>query len=111
MLVCKERPATIPPLDAIGLDPVDHTHAISRGGSGHHCPSIAVPPSHRASVGLGFTLSALGKFISANNLFSMGTGGTERPFKSTRIHRSRLSDKMMMASRTLRVIQSSMGGC
>ena len=110
MLVCKERPATLPPLDAIGLDPVDHTHAISRGGSGHHHPSIAVPPSRRASVGLGFTLSALGK-SSANNLFSMGTGGTERPFKSTRIHRSRLSDKMMMASRTLRVNQSSVGGC
>ena len=34
MSVCKERPATLPPLDAIGLEPVDHSHAMSRGGSG-----------------------------------------------------------------------------
>jgi translation initiation factor 4G len=37
MSVCKERPATLPPLDAIGLEPVvDHTHPMSRGASGHH---------------------------------------------------------------------------
>ena len=75
MLVCKERPATLPPLDAIGLQLVDHTHAMSRGGSGHHCPSSAVPPSRQASIGLGFTPSALGK-SGANNLFSMGNFGT-----------------------------------
>ena len=28
------RPATLPPLDLIGLEPVDHSHAMSRGGSG-----------------------------------------------------------------------------
>jgi translation initiation factor 4G len=60
MLVCKERPASLPPLDAIGLEPVDHTHAMSRGGSGHHRPSSAVPPSHHG----------------ANNLFSMGNFAT-----------------------------------
>jgi translation initiation factor 4G len=70
MSVCKERPATLPPLDAIGLEPVDHTHAMSRGGSGHHRPSSAVPPSRQASISLGFT-PALAKF-GANNLFSMG---------------------------------------
>jgi translation initiation factor 4G len=52
MSVCKERPATLPPLDAIGLEPVDHTHAMSRGGSGHR-PSGALPPLRQASVGLG----------------------------------------------------------
>ena len=72
MSVCKERPATLPPLDAIGLKPVDHTHAKSRGGSSH-CPSGAVPPSGQASVSLGFT--ALGK-PGANNLFSMGNLAT-----------------------------------
>ena len=71
MSVCKERPATLPPLDAIGLEPVDHTHAMPRGGSGHHRPSNALPPSRQASVGLG---SALGK-SGANNLFSMGNFG------------------------------------
>ena len=75
MSVCKERPATLPPLDAIGLEPVDHTHTMSRGGSGHHRPSNAVPPSRQASIGLGFTPSALGK-SGANNLFSMGNFGT-----------------------------------
>jgi translation initiation factor 4G len=58
-----------------GLEPVDHTHAKSRGGSGHHRPSSAVPPSRQASIGLGFTPSALGK-SGANNLFSMGNFGT-----------------------------------
>ena len=75
MSVCKERPATLPPLDAIGLEPVDHTHAMSRGGSGHHRSSSAVPPSRQASIGLGFTPSTLGK-SGANNLFSMGNFGT-----------------------------------
>jgi translation initiation factor 4G len=82
MSVCRERPATLPPLDAIGLEPVDHTHAMSRGGSGHHRPSTrsAIPPSRQpeASVGLGFTEftpSALGK-SGANNLFSMGNFAT-----------------------------------
>src|ERR1700734_2182768 len=36
MSVCKERPATLPPLDAIGLEPVKHTHPMTRGGSGQH---------------------------------------------------------------------------
>ena len=75
MSVCEERPATLPPLDAIGLEPVDHTHPMSRGGSGHHRPSNALPPSRQASIGLGFTPSALGK-SGANNLFSMGNFGT-----------------------------------
>ena len=75
MSVCKERPATLPPLDAIGLEPVNHAHAMTRGGSGHHRPSSAVPPSRQASIGLGFNPSALGK-PGANNLFSMGNFGT-----------------------------------
>ena len=77
MLVCKKRPATLPPhaLDTIGLKPVDHTHAKSRGGIGHHPPSSAVLPSRQALVGLGFTPSALGK-SGANNLFSMGNFAT-----------------------------------
>ena len=77
MSVCKERPAILsPPLDAIGLEPVDHTHAMSRGGSGHRRPSSALPPSRQASIGLlGFTPSALGK-SGAKNLFSMSNLST-----------------------------------
>ena len=73
MSVCKEKPATLPPLDAIGLEPlVDHAHAMSRGGSGRR-PSGAAPPSRQASIGLGFNPSVLGK-PGAN--FSMGNFGT-----------------------------------
>jgi hypothetical protein len=60
MLVFKERPATLPPL---GLESVDRTHAMSRGRSGHHRLSSAVPPWRKASVGLGFTPSALGNLV------------------------------------------------
>ena len=74
MSVCKERPATLPPLDAIGLKPIDHTHTMTRGGLGHHRPLSAVPPSRQASIGLRFTPSALGK-PGANNLFRMGNFG------------------------------------
>ena len=74
MSFCKERPATLPPLDAIGLEPVDHTHAKPRGGLGHR-PSGAVAPSRQAPIGLGFTPPALVK-PDDNNLFSMGRFAT-----------------------------------
>ena len=74
MSVCKERPATLPPLDAIGLEPVDHVHMMARGGSGSRRASGAVPPSRQASIGLGFTPSSLGK--PGANSFSMGNFGT-----------------------------------
>ena len=85
MPVCKERPATLPPLDAIGLEPVDRTHAMSRGGSGHRFPD-AVPPSHQASVGLGFTPSAPVSWAQYSNQSSTmqrtaTQGGTGTPLK------------------------------
>jgi translation initiation factor 4G len=81
MSVCKEKPPTLPPLDSIGL--------MSRGGSGHRY-SGALPPSCQASVGLGFTPSALGN-SGANNLFSMGNfatmGTSNRPSTMQRNNR------------------------
>src|ERR1700678_3890253 len=74
MSVCKEKPATLPPRDAIGLEPVDHSHAMIRGGSGRRA-SGAVPTSRQASIGLGFNPSALGK-PGAGNMFSMGNFAT-----------------------------------
>ena len=54
-----ERLAALPPLDAIGVEPIDHTHAMFQGGSGHHRPSSAVPPSCQASVDLAWWIYML----------------------------------------------------
>ena len=63
MSICKEKPATLPPLDAIGIEPLDHSSLhLMRGGSGRHrTSSTALPPSQQASIGLGFAPSTMGK--------------------------------------------------
>ena len=72
MSVCKEKPDNLPNLEAIGLEPVDQSHSMGRGGSGRRGVSGAMgPPSattRQASVGLG--LGPLNGKIGAN--FSMG---------------------------------------
>jgi translation initiation factor 4G len=82
MSVCKERPETLPPLDTIGLEPVDQSLSLTRGGSGRHRqssnPNIA-PPSNRALIGLGFGNTAgLGKSgpggSGGPNVFGSGMG-------------------------------------
>ena len=73
MGVCTQKPDMLPPLDAIGLEPLDQASlGMTRGGSGRHRQgSGAIAPSRQASVGLGFgPSSGLGKSSSAN--FSMG---------------------------------------
>ncbi|KAL7277802.1 hypothetical protein ACG7TL_008746 [Trametes sanguinea] len=75
MAICKEKPDSLPPLDAIGLEPVDQ-FAITRGGShGSHIrrSSSAMPPPssntpRQASVGLG--ISGFNK--PSVNPFNMG---------------------------------------
>ncbi|KDR75692.1 hypothetical protein GALMADRAFT_248310 [Galerina marginata CBS 339.88] len=76
MSICKEKPAMLPPLDAIGLEPADQSaHGITRGGSGRHRQgSGAAPPSRQGSIGLGFSPATFGK--GAINPFSMGNFGT-----------------------------------
>src|ERR1700723_334432 len=75
MLICREKPDMLPPLDAIGLEPADQHYPMSRGGSGSRRPnSTMAPPNIRqASIGLG-----LGSFSKSNtsNPFSMGNFGT-----------------------------------
>ncbi|CDO68855.1 hypothetical protein BN946_scf185035.g8 [Trametes cinnabarina] len=76
MAICKEKPDSLPPLDAIGLEPVDQSFAITRGGSHGHGrrPSAAAmpPPSstnpRQASIGLG--ISGFNK--PSVNPFTMG---------------------------------------
>ncbi|KAI0090705.1 hypothetical protein BDY19DRAFT_729528 [Irpex rosettiformis] len=60
MAICKEKPDSLPPLDAIGLEPSDQSYPISRGGSGRRQSSISMgPPSsnapRQAVHGLGIT--------------------------------------------------------
>ena len=57
MAVCKEKPDSLPPLDSIGLEPVDQTFPMTRGGSHSRRSSSAAmpPPSRQASVGLGIS--------------------------------------------------------
>ena len=57
MAICKEKPDSLPPLDAIGLEPNEHQNfPITRGGShGRRTSSSAMPPARQASVGLGIS--------------------------------------------------------
>ncbi|KAM6502560.1 Armadillo-type fold [Amanita muscaria] len=53
MSICKEKPDSLPPLDAIGLEPVDPL-SLTRGGSGRHRQlSGTSAPSRQASIGGG----------------------------------------------------------
>jgi translation initiation factor 4G len=61
MALCKEKPDSLPPLDAIGLEPSDQTYPMSRGGSGRRQSSVSMgPPSsnapRQASHGLGISM-------------------------------------------------------
>jgi translation initiation factor 4G len=53
MSVCKEKPESLPPLDAIGIESSDQNFSLSRGGSGRHRTSSTAGPSRQNSVGLG----------------------------------------------------------
>ena len=56
MRVCAQKPDMLPPLDALGLEPLDQASlGMTRGGSGRHRQgSDAAAPSRQVSVGLGF---------------------------------------------------------
>ncbi|KAI6046360.1 hypothetical protein EDC04DRAFT_3006432 [Pisolithus marmoratus] len=57
MAVCKEKPPHLPPLDILGIEPVEQTSfGMSRGGSGWHRPPsgpMSTSGAHSASMGLG----------------------------------------------------------
>jgi translation initiation factor 4G len=54
MHICKEKPPTLPPLDVLGIEPVDQApFAMSRGGSGRHRnPSMPLSSNRQPSTGL-----------------------------------------------------------
>lgn len=82
MAVCKEKPDSLPPLDAIGLEPSDQSYPMSRGGSGRRQASVSMgPPSsnapRQASHGLGISVSGkpsgsftMGQFSTPNSKMS-----------------------------------------
>ncbi|KAK0459137.1 armadillo-type protein [Desarmillaria tabescens] len=71
MSICKEKPESLPALDAIGLEPSDQSsYPMSRGGSGpHRQNSGPIPPQRQNSTGLGFNPGS-----------SFGKGGSSAPF-------------------------------
>lgn len=79
MQLCKEKPPNLPPLDILGIEPVDQsTFSMTRGGSGRHRqPASAIPPTARQnSVGLGITSGFGTKPGAAPSPFSMGQFST-----------------------------------
>ncbi|OCH90607.1 hypothetical protein OBBRIDRAFT_776738 [Obba rivulosa] len=63
MAICKEKPDSLPPLDAIGLEPVDTNYPMSRGGSGRRSSSATMPPPQSTARGgpVGLGISGFGK--------------------------------------------------
>ncbi|KAK0454526.1 hypothetical protein EV421DRAFT_422018 [Armillaria borealis] len=106
MSICKEKPESLPALDAIGLEPSDQINfPMSRGGSGRHRQgSGAVPPQRQNSTSLGFNPgSSFGKGGSSST-FSMGGMGNF----ATSIGGSKLnSDDRFNMSNNMRAVSGS----
>ncbi|KIJ15597.1 hypothetical protein PAXINDRAFT_169050 [Paxillus involutus ATCC 200175] len=79
MQLCKEKPLNLPPLDILGIEPVDQTSFnMTRGGSGRHrqASGTMTPSTARQnSVGLGITPFA-GKTGASPSPFAMGQFST-----------------------------------
>ena len=107
MSLCKEKPESLPPLDAIGLEPVDQ-HSLTRGGSGRSRQlSGSTVPSRQASIGGGLPGTTLrsqyqsmgqfttsGKFGPGSERFeaagarSVSMGGPSVPFRNPPLQRT-----------------------
>ncbi|PBK74050.1 hypothetical protein ARMSODRAFT_569249 [Armillaria solidipes] len=77
MSICKEKPESLPALDAIGLEPSDQiNYPMSRGGPGRHRQgSGAVPPQRQNSTSLGFNPGSSFDKGGSSSTFSMGGMG------------------------------------
>ncbi|KAL0955886.1 hypothetical protein HGRIS_002084 [Hohenbuehelia grisea] len=102
MKVCKEKPDMLPPLDAIGLEPVDQpNYPMTRGGSGRHRQSSNAAPSATRQNSSGLGLKNMGQFGSANGpgAFAMGQFATPgAPGKMTSEERFAMSPANRSAS-------------
>lgn len=100
MSVCKEKPPNLPPLDAIGLEPIDQASLMMvRGGSARHRNSSMSGPSRQASGSFGAP-SGLSKG-GANVLPGMGNFTTGPKLTS--------EDRFAMANTGNRVVSANVG--
>ncbi|KAG9312204.1 hypothetical protein JVU11DRAFT_7502 [Chiua virens] len=75
MQLCKEKPPNLPPLDILGIEPVDQAaFSMARGGSGRHrqVSNTITPTVRQSSVGLGITTGFGTKSGAAPSPFAMG---------------------------------------
>ena len=80
ILVCKERPESLPPLDALGLELVGQLQ-LAHGGSGRRRqPSGTTAPSRLASIGAGVPgtnlrnqYQSMGQFVTSSGKFGPGS--------------------------------------
>lgn len=101
MSICKEKPDSLPPLDAIGLEPTDaSTFGLSRGGSGRHRINSGATPARQASLsGLGFGGgSGFGKSGPGSSFGGMGNFATANTAKLTSDERFALANGGRSAS-------------
>jgi translation initiation factor 4G len=80
MQLCKDKPPNLPPLDILGIEPVDQsTFNMTRGGSGRHRqPASAMTPTPRQnSVGLGISSGFGPKPGAVPSPFAMGQFATQ----------------------------------
>ncbi|PBK86888.1 hypothetical protein ARMGADRAFT_471113 [Armillaria gallica] len=77
MSICKEKPESLPALDAIGIEPSDQIdYPMSHGGSGRHRQgSGAVPPQRQNSTSIGFNPGSSFSDGGSSSTFSMGDMG------------------------------------
>jgi translation initiation factor 4G len=88
MSICKEKPDMLPPLDAIGLEPVDPSNfSMQRGGSGRRASTMSRPDMNRQpSVGLGinapFNRPTMGQFGTGNTAKTSAERFTESQLRT-----------------------------
>ena len=79
MVICKEKPDNLPPLEAIGLEPSDQSQSMGRGGPRRGGSGSMGPPAsnatRQASIGLGIMQPPSG-FGKSSSGFAMGNFST-----------------------------------
>ena len=119
MLICKEKPDALPPLDAIGLEPSDQSFSMTRGGSGRHRQASNPNPSSssRQPIGLGFNTNSSFNKPGPTNSFTMGSfmhgsklGNGEDRFPMANVGRVASGPPSVPYGRTIPVVRSASQG-